>query len=45
MTNNPSEKISDEFTKMSKKGPSMESLIDEFFPYSAKIIKSFVLGS
>ena len=30
---------------MNKNGPSMESLIDEFFYFSAKIVKSFVLSS
>ena len=30
---------------MNKKEPSMESLIAEFFHFSAKIIKSFVLSS
>ena len=32
MTNNPSENIWDEFTKANKIGPSMESLIADFFP-------------
>ena len=45
MANNYSENISDEFTKTSKIGPSMESLKDDFFKFSAKIIKSFVLSS
>ena len=45
MTKNPSEIIWDEFTKTSRIGPSMESLIAEFFQFSAKIIKSFVLSS
>ena len=31
--------------KMSKIGPSMESLIADFFQFPAKIIKSFVLSS
>ena len=35
----------DEFTKTSKIGPSMESLNADFFQFSAKIIKSFVLSS
>ena len=30
---------------MNKKGLSMESLIDEFFRFSAKIVKSFVFSS
>ena len=42
MTDNPSENSWDEFTKTSKIGHSMESLIAEF---STKIIKSFVLSS
>ena len=33
------------FTKTSKIGPSMESLIAEFFQFSAKVIKNFVLSS
>ena len=37
--------IWDEFTKMTKIGPSMESLNADFFQFSAKIIKSFVLSS
>ena len=45
MTNNPLENIWDEFTKTSKKRPPMESLIPEFFKFSAKIIKSFVLSN
>ena len=45
MTDNPSENIWDEFTKTSKIGPSIESLIAEFFQFSAKITKSFVLSS
>ena len=45
MTNNPSENIWDAFMKMSKIGPSMESLIADFFQFSAKNIKSFVLSS
>ena len=44
MTNNPSENIWDEFTKMRKIGPSMESLNADCFQFSAKIIKSFVLS-
>ena len=44
MADNPSENIWDEFTKTSKMGHSMESLI-EFFQFSTKIIKSFVLSS
>ena len=43
MTNYPSENIWDEFTKMSKIGPSMESLNADFFKFSAKI--SFLLSS
>ena len=43
ITNNPSENIWDEFTKMSKIGPSMESLNADFFKFPAKI--SFVLSS
>ena len=39
------ENIWDEFTKTSKIGPSMESLNADFFQFSAKIIKSFVLSS
>ena len=34
-----------EFTKMKKGGPSMESLIAELLHFSAKIIKDFVLSS
>ena len=45
MTDNPSENIWNEFMKTSKIGPSMESLISEFFQFSAKIIKHFVLSS
>ena len=30
---------------MNEKGPFMESLVDEFFHFSAKIVKSFVLSS
>ena len=45
MTNNPSKNIWDEFTKTSKTGPSLESLNADFFQFSAKIIKSFVLSS
>ena len=45
MTDNPSENISDEFPKTSKKGTSMESVIAELFHFAAKIIKSFVLSS
>ena len=45
MTNYPSENIWDEFTKTSKIGPSMESLNTDFFQFSAKITKSFVLSS
>ena len=45
MTNNPSKNIWDEFTKTSKIGPSLESLNADFFQFSAKIIKSFVLSS
>ena len=45
MTDNPSENILDEFTKASKIGHSMESLIAELFQFSTKIIKSFVLSS
>ena len=43
MTNYPSENIWDEFTKMSKIGPSMESLNADFFKFPAKI--SFVMSS
>ena len=43
ITNSPSENIWDEFTKMSKIGPSMESLNADVLQFSAKIIKSFVL--
>ena len=45
MTNNPSKNIRDEFTKTHKIGPSMESLNADFFQFSAKIIKSFILSS
>ena len=45
MTNNPSENIWDEFTKISKIGPSMESLNADVFEFSAKTIKNFVLSS
>ena len=45
MTDNPSENIWDEFTKMSKIGHAMENLIAEFFQFSTKIIKSFALSS
>ena len=45
MTENPSENIWEEFRKASKIGHSMESLIVEFFQFSTKIIKSFVLSS
>ena len=45
MTNNPSKNIWDDFTKTSKIGPSMEGLNADFFQFSAKIIKSFVLSS
>ena len=45
MTNNPSKSVWDDFTKTSKIGPTMESLNAEFFLFSAKIIKSFVLSS
>ena len=45
MTDIPSENIWDEFTKTSKLGRSMESLITEFFQFSTKINKSFVLSS
>ena len=38
MTNNPSENILDEFTKMSKKGSSMESLKADFFQFSTKVL-------
>ena len=44
MTNNPSENIGDEFTKINKIGPSMEGLNADFFQFCAKIIKSFVLN-
>ena len=45
MTNNPSENIWDEFMTTSKIGPSKESLNADFFQFSAKVIKSFVLSS
>ena len=45
MTSNPSKNIWDEFTKTCKIGPSMESVNVDFFQFSAKIIKSFVLSS
>ena len=45
MTNNPSENIRDEFTNTSKIGPLMESLIADFFQFSSKIIKGFILSS
>ena len=45
MTNNPSENIWDKFRKASKIGPSMESLNANFFQFSAKFIKIFVLSS
>ena len=45
MTNNPSKNIWNEFTKESKIGPSMESLNADFFQFSAKIIKNFVLSN
>ena len=45
MTKTSSEKIWDKFTKASEIGPSMESLIAEFFQFSAKIIKYFFLNS
>ena len=45
MTKGPSKNIWDEFTKATKIGPFMESLNADFFQYSAKIIKSFVLSS
>ena len=38
-------KIWGEFRKTSKIGPSMESLNADFFQYSAKSIKGFVLRS
>ena len=44
MTDNPTENISNEFTKTSKIGPSMKSLNADFFHFPAKIIKSFVLS-
>ena len=45
MTNNPLEKIWDEFTKTSKIGPSMEGLTAEFFRFSVKIVIKIVLSS
>ena len=45
MTNNPSENIWDGFTKTGKIGSSMESVNADFFQFSAKIIKSFILSS
>ena len=45
MTNNPSENIWDKFTKTSKIGFSLESLVVEFFQFSVKVTKSFVLSS
>ena len=45
MTNNPSENIRDKFAKSSKIGHSMETLIAEFFQFSVKIFKRFVLSS
>ena len=39
------EKIWGEFKKTSKIGPSMERLNADFFQYSAKSIKGFVLRS
>ena len=45
MINNPSKNVWDDFTKTSKIGSSMESLNADFFQFSAKIIKSFVLSS
>ena len=45
MTNNPSENILDKFTKTSKIGPFMGSLIAEFLEFSAKFIKRFVSSS
>ena len=45
MTNNPSKNIWDEFTKMSKIGPSMEILKADFFQFSAKNIKRFAISS
>ena len=45
MTSNPSKNIWDEFTKTCKIGPSMESVNVDFFQFSAKIFKSFVLSS
>ena len=43
MTNNPSENIWEKFMKMSKIGPSMESLNADFLQFFAKIMKNFVL--
>ena len=45
MTNNPSKNIWDNFTKTNKIGPSVESLNAEFFQFSAKNIKSYVMAS
>ena len=45
MINNPSKNISDEFTKRNEIGPSVESLNIDFFQFSGKVIKSFVLSS
>ena len=45
MIESPSKNIWDEFTKASKIGPSMESLNADFFQFSAKIIKRFVLSN
>ena len=45
MTNNPSENILDKFTKMSKIGNSMESLIANFLEISTKFVKRFVSSS
>ena len=45
MTNNPSKNVWDDFTKASKIAPSKESLNADFFQFSAKFIKSFVLSS
>ena len=43
MTNNSSENIWDKFMKMSKIGPSIESLNADFLQFSAKVMKNFVL--
>ena len=40
----PSEKNWEKFRKTCKTGPSMECLIVEFFHFSAKIVKGFVLS-